>query len=222
MRLSVRNRMLAGFALANVAIIAVATVVYNHRPVTPPRIHGVLLAQASPLPAFSLLDHKGETFSNSSLQGRWHLVAYGYTTCPDICPTTLSALSVVVSKLGDRAEDLRVLFYTIDYRRDTPGQLASYLPFFNRDFVGLTHLDDPDNPHLPFEQGLGIVARLVPGDDPESDDYQVIHGMTLFLLNPRGELQAILEPGRSGPGLQSFDPDSLITDYLAVRQYLAG
>ena len=123
--------------------------------------------------------------------------------------------------LGDQADDLRVLFYTVDHRRDTVNQLAAYLPFFNEEFVGLTHLDDPDNTHLPFEQGLGMVARLVPNEDPDSSDYQVVHGLTLFLLNPRGELQAIFEPGNAGLGVRSYQPDKLAADYLAVRQYLA-
>lgn len=222
MTLSARGRMLVGFVLANIAIVSVAAVVLANRPATPPDIQGVLLAQASPLPEFELLDQRGEPFTNRDLQGRWHLVSYGFTTCPDICPTTLSQLSLVMSRLGERASDLDVLFYTVDHRRDTAGQLDSYLSFFNEEFIGLTHLDDPDNPHLPFEQGLGIVARLVPAEDPDSGEYQVVHGVSLFLLNPRGELQAVFEPGYSGPGVRSFDPDKLLADYLAVRRYLAG
>jgi protein SCO1/2 len=221
MSLSARTRMLLGFVLANMAIVAVAAVVYINRPASPPQIQGVLLAQATPLPTFRLLDQGGETFTNSDLLGRWHLVSYGFTTCPDICPTTLSQLSSAITQLGEEADDLRVLFYTVDHRRDTVSQLAAYLPFFNEEFIGLTHLDDPANAHLPFEQGLGMVARLVPDTDPDSSDYQVIHGLTLFLLNPQGELQAIFEPGSAGLGVRSYQPDKLAADYLAVRHYLA-
>ena len=57
---------------------------------------------------------------------------------------------------------LDILFYSVDHRRDTVQQMASYVPFFDPDFVGLTHVDDPDNPHLPFEQSLGIMSKLVP------------------------------------------------------------
>ncbi len=221
MSMSARYRMLFGFALTSVAIITVALVVFANRPASPPLIQGLLLTEASPLPDFKLLDHRGEPFSNRDLQGRWHLVSYGFTSCPDICPTTLSELSQLLSKLGDRADDLEILFYTVDYRRDTAEQLAAYLPFFNDAFVGLTHLDNPENPHLPFEQGLGMAARLVPGEDPNSTEYQVLHGNTLFLLNPQGELQAIFQPDIR-EGVHSFDPDKLLTDYLAIRQYLAG
>jgi protein SCO1/2 len=214
--------MLAGFVLANLAIVAVALVVYVNRPTRPPQIQGVVLPEPVPLPAFQLIDHNGNAFTNSALMGRWHLVSYGFTTCPDICPTTLAQVADAISLLGSRASDLQVLFYTVDHRRDTARQLAVYLPFFNADFVGLTHVDDPDNPHLPFEQGLGIVARLVPDTDPDSVDYQVLHGITLYLLNPQGELQAIFEPDNTGLGPLSFSADRLAADYLAVRNYLAG
>jgi len=215
--------MVAGFALANVAILAVATLVFVNRPASPPLIQGVLLPEARVIPPFTLLDHRGRDFSNAQLQGQWHLVSYGFTTCPDICPTTLTQLAQTVPRLGEYAEDLKVLFYTVDHRRDTVQQLASYLPFFDEDFVGLTHLDDPDNPHLPFEQGLGIVSQLVPNLEPgeqSADDYQVVHGVTLFLLNPRGELQAVFEPDKTIPGMHVYDPDKLASDYLAVRRYL--
>jgi protein SCO1 len=117
-----------------------------------------------------------------------------------------------------------VLFYTVDHRRDTVAQLASYVPFFHPEFVGLTHLDDADNPHLGFEQGLGIVAQLVPATgpdvDPASNEYQVVHGVKLFLVNPRGELQAIFDPDEDRSGLHTFTPQTIERDYLAIRGYL--
>jgi protein SCO1/2 len=98
------------------------------------------------------------------------------------------------------------------------------VPFFNPDFVGLTHLDDSNNPHLPFEQSLGIAAQLVPVIEPDGDpgtsDYQVYHGVTLFLINPQGRLQAIFEPDESLSGTGTFDPDKILRDYLAIRRYL--
>jgi protein SCO1/2 len=119
---------------------------------------------------------------------------------------------------------LRVLFYTVDHRRDTVMQMASYVPFFDADFVGLTHIDNSDNLHLPFEQGLGIVAQLVPSTgtdvDPAANEYQVNHGVTLFLINPRGQLQAIFRPEINRSGDHTFSPDTVIRDYLAIRNYL--
>ncbi len=223
--MSPRARMVAGFLLANIAIAVMAALMLFNRPAPPPHIQGVLLPQARELPGFRLLDHHNREFTNEDLKGSWHLVSYGFTTCPDICPTTLSQLAIVNRKLQEQGHhDLVMLFYTVDHRRDTVAQMASYVPFFDPAFIGLTHLDDSDNPHLPFEQGLGIVARLLPATGPDIDPgdnmYEVMHGVTLFLINPQGELQAIFEPENQPTGLESFDPDTVLHDYLAIRSYL--
>lgn len=225
--MSPRRRILAGFVIANAAIALVVALVLFNRPATAPVIQGVLLPHARALPDFALLDHHNRVFTNTDLRGRWHLVSYGFTTCPDICPTTLSQLAVVSRELKEKGHsDLRMLFYTVDHRRDTVAQMAAYVPFFDAEFIGLTHLDNADNPHLPFEQGLGIVARLLPATgpdvDPANNEYQVVHGVKLFLVNPQGELQAIFEPDENHSGIYSFTPATIERDYLAIRQYLGG
>lgn len=220
--------MLAGFAAANAMILVVIVLVLQGRPAAPPLVQGVLLPTARDVAEFRLIDHHQQVFTNADLHGRWHIVSYGFTTCPDICPTTLSQLADVVKQLQDAqehsADDLRVLFYTVDHRRDTVQQMASYVPYFHPDFIGLTHRDDAANPHLPFEQSLGIAAQLIPLTGPEVDpaanEYQVNHGVTLFLLNPEGKLQAIFEPDRLGPDQHGFDPDKVLRDYLSIREYL--
>ncbi|CAA0116475.1 Uncharacterised protein [Halioglobus japonicus] len=218
--------MLAGFLLANVTIVAVAAVVLLSRPVAPPQISGVLLPQARALPDFQLIDHHNQAFTRDDLKGRWHLVSYGFTTCPDICPTTLTQLASAnraLKELGDR--NLQVLFYTVDPARDTVAQLSSYVPYFDPDFIGLTHQQGNDL-NLPFEQGLGIVAKLIPLEgpdiDPADNEYQVVHGVKLFLINPNGELQAIFDPEISFSGTHSFSPDTITHDYLAIRRYYAA
>ena len=217
--------MLAGFLAANLVVAAVAALVQLQRPASPPLIQGVLLPQGRELGQFRLLDHRNEAFTNADLRGRWHLVSYGFTTCPDICPTTLSQLVTLTRELRQTPyPDLQVLFYSVDHRRDTARQLASYVSFFDPGFIGLTHLDEADNPHLPFEKSLGIVAQLVPQLTPEAagdpNAYQVNHGVALFLINPEGELQAVFEPDNPLPGQHSFDPQQVLLDYLAIRRYL--
>lgn len=217
--------MLAGFTLANLAILLAAFLLYSNRSATPPLIQGVLLPEARDIAPFRLLDHHNRPFTNDDLTGRWHLVSYGFTTCPDICPTTLSKLVSVTQALERKGHyDLGVLFYSVDHRRDTVAQMASYVPFFHPDYVGLTHVDDADNPHLPFEQSLGIVAQLIPNLSADAagdpNDYQVSHGVTLFLINPDGRLQAIFEPGMTAPNLPDFTPEQVLKDYLAIRDYL--
>jgi protein SCO1/2 len=214
--------MLAGFLLANVALLVTAAALYSLRPAEPPLIQGVFLPEGRALPDFTLVDHRGNGFGNEDLLNQWHLVSYGFTTCPDVCPTTLSQLTAATARLEEYVDDLQILFYSVDHRRDTPQQLSSYLPFFDKSFIGLTHRDNPDNPHLPFEQGLGIVSELVPGESTSPDDYQVVHGVNLYLLNPQGELQAVFEPDEADVGVHVFDVEKLAADYVSVRRYLEG
>lgn len=216
--------------LANIVLALVAGAVWINKPAPPPQIQGVLLNQSKALGEFSLLDQNNKPFTNEDLVGRWHLVTYGFTTCPDVCPTTLYTLAEVAKRLdsnqieNSERDALKVLFYSVDHRRDTVDQLAVYVPFFHEQFLGLTHLDNSDNPHLPFEQGLGIFARLTPSDEQVDGEftnaYEVSHGVTLFLINPKGELQAILEPGEDEHGSQVFDEEKVLQDYLKIRQYL--
>ena len=226
--MSPRGRMLAGFVAANVIILVVALLVIHTRPSTPPLIQGILLPEARAIAPFRLLDHAGNNFTNADLQGRWHLVSYGFTTCPDICPTTLYQLVDVTKSLEGTGQgiedDLRILFYSVDHRRDTVAQMASYVPYFHPEFVGLTHIDEVENPHLPFEKSLGLAAQLIPkigpDVDPNANEYEVNHGITLFLINPEGELQAIFEPDRVTLSQHSFNPERVLKDYLAIRKYL--
>ncbi|MDZ7783488.1 MAG: SCO family protein [Halioglobus sp.] len=225
--MSPRTRMLAGFLAVNLVIVLVAALVIYNRPATPPLIQGVLLPQARDLDDFRLVDHDNQPFTNEDLEGRWHIVSYGFTTCPDVCPTTLAQLAEMTRRLEQTeqgAEDLQVLFYSVDHRRDTVAQMASYVPYFHPDFVGLTHRDNSANPHLPFERSLGIAARLVPNTEPgaeaDPNDYEVNHGVALFLINPQGKLQAVFEPERVRPDQHRFDPNRILQDYLAIREYL--
>lgn len=225
MSMTPRRRMLLGFVLANTCIALVAAVLWWWRPTPPPQIQGVLLPEARPLQDFTLLDSQGREVGRDSLTGQWTLVTYGFTTCPDVCPATLSELMQFRAQLPDAyAGDLDILFYSVDYRRDSPTQLRSYLDFFADDLRGLTGSPAHTQDQQAFESSLGILAQLDPGENGslESGDYQVYHGVTLLLLNPRGELQAVLEPDPAGAGLPAFQVDTLVRDYVALRDYLTA
>jgi protein SCO1/2 len=87
---------------------------------------------------FELTDQEGRSYSTSDQRGRIVLVFFGYTHCPDVCPLTMAKLRQVFEMLGNQAGEVEVLFVTTDPKRDTPGELKSYLSNFNPDFVGLT------------------------------------------------------------------------------------
>ncbi len=91
---------------------------------------------------FTLTTHHGEKAGLQDYRGQVVLLYFGYTTCPDVCPMTLSHLKMAISRLGERAEKVQVLFVTIDPERDTPERLRDYVPFFHTNFIGLTGTPD--------------------------------------------------------------------------------
>jgi len=130
----------------------------------------------------SLVDHRGQVFDNDRLLGKWTLVFFGFTYCPDICPTTMGFLNELMGQLeGTEAEDTEVVMVTVDPARDTVEQLASYVPYFNPDFTGVT--GDFLDIHR-FATALNTPFRKVPG---EGENYQVDHSANVALINPRGD-----------------------------------
>ncbi|MEP5768215.1 SCO family protein [Nisaea sp.] len=87
---------------------------------------------------FELTDHRGMVQTEEDFKGRWMLVFFGFTNCPDVCPTTLSEVAAVMEGLGDEAAMVQPIFITIDPERDTPTALAEYVPVFDARIIGLT------------------------------------------------------------------------------------
>jgi len=130
----------------------------------------------------ALIDHHGQPFTRERFEGRWSLVFFGFTYCPDICPTTMAFLDRFVAELeGTEVEDTQVVMVSVDPARDTVEQLAQYVPFFNEDFIGVTgeFLDI----HR-FATALNTPFRKVPGQD---ENYLVDHSANVILINPRGD-----------------------------------
>lgn len=204
--------LIALLALAGSALI----ILWPQGP-APPAIQGALLPTPKPLPDFRLTDHHGQPFTQHDLKGRWHLISYGFTHCPDICPTTLFELADFRRQLEKHGQytDLQILFYTIDPERDTFTQLADYVPWFHDTFIGL-RAGDPTQADL-FQTSLGLTARVTPSNDPA--EYQVAHGMRLYLLDSQGQYRASLEPTRDRDGTQYYEPERLLADYLALRNW---
>lgn len=130
----------------------------------------------------NLIDHHGEPFTRARLEGKWSLVFFGFTYCPDICPTTMAFLNRFMGAVeGTEAEDTQVVMVTVDPARDTVEQLAGYVPFFNPAFIGVTgeFLDI----HR-FATALNTPFRKLPGQD---ENYLVDHSANVVLINPRGD-----------------------------------
>jgi protein SCO1/2 len=185
--------------------------------VAPSLSSAVFIPKPVVLSDFQLLDHHGRSFTNAELLGRWSIIAYGYTYCPDICPTTLSTLVRVDQQLkqAKNADEINWLFYTVDHNRDQPAQLRRYLSYFPLEITGLTTQTSAGAKQ--FEKSLGILSQITPVSDGV---YQVAHGVYLYLINPEGELQAVFKPQTSKKGVQSFKDEIVVRDYLRVRDFL--
>jgi protein SCO1/2 len=131
---------------------------------------------------FELLDHRGKPFSRAQLLGRWTLVFFGFTHCPDICPTTMVELADLKLQLvNTEAEATQVVMVSVDPARDTPERLSEYVPYFHPDFLGVT---GDFAAILSFAQRLNAPFRKL--SEPDGD-YQMEHSANVMLMNPRGD-----------------------------------
>ena len=130
---------------------------------------------------FSLIDQNGIRRTEEDFRGRYMLAFFGFTYCPDVCPTTLAILSAALKELGPEAENIVPVLITVDPARDTPEALKPYLAAFGPNFVGLTGSDEEiasvaEAYHAYYE----IVER-------ENDDYTLNHSATIYLMGPDGK-----------------------------------
>jgi protein SCO1/2 len=123
------------FLLVLIAAVGVVFGFVIERPYT---FRGSVIDPAVPAPEFSLLSSQGEEYSLVSRTGKFVLIFFGYTYCPDVCPTTLSEMKEIKARLKDKAENIEFVFITVDPQRDTQEQLTRYLALFDGSFFGLT------------------------------------------------------------------------------------
>ncbi|MBZ0293026.1 MAG: SCO family protein [Anaerolineae bacterium] len=153
------------------------------------------------LPDFTLTSHTGDPVSLSDFRGRSVLLFFGYTHCPDICPTTLADYRRVKSQLGARAEDVAFVFISVDGARDTPEVMAKYLSMFDADFIGLTGGEEIMR-EIGTDYGLSFSAdkQVNVGHSHDDDtaehhhddeDYFVEHTSPSFLVDPDGYLRLV-------------------------------
>ncbi len=135
---------------------------------------------AIPGSGFSLIDHEGNPSSEASFPGKHLVLVFGYTYCPDVCPTTLASLATALDLLGERQAALQPLFVTIDPQRDTPEVLADYVAAFHPRLVGLT--GSPEQIRKVAQDYRVYYAKV--GTDAE--DYLVDHSAYIYLIGPDG------------------------------------
>jgi len=133
--------------------------------------------------AFNLTDHNGKAVTDADFRGRYMLVFFGYTYCPDICPTAMQTISDAMDMLGDKAADIVPLFISIDPKRDTPESLKLFVGSFHPNIIGLT--GTPDQVAAAAKSYVVYYAEVAAeGGGP--DDYLMNHSSITYLMGPDG------------------------------------
>jgi protein SCO1/2 len=153
---------------------------------------------------FHLTDHTGKPRSLADFRGKAVVVFFGYTQCPDYCPTTLSELAAAMTRLGPDAARVQVLFVTVDPERDTPELLSRYVPAFNPSFLGL-YGDAAATAATAKE--FKVLYQKQPGPTPGT--YTMDHSAGTFIFDPQGRLRVYENYGR-GPDVIAHDIRALL------------
>jgi len=138
---------------------------------------------------FSLTGKDGKKVNLNDYRGKVVLMTFGYTYCPDVCPTILSHLKILLRQLGDSASQVQVLFVTVDPERDNPDHLYEYVSYFHPSFVGLTG----------SEEEIAKVAKLygaayVKQEVESMSGYFFAHSDTIYLIDPEGRIRGLFNP----------------------------
>jgi protein SCO1/2 len=146
---------------------------------------------------FALTDHNGKPRTLADFKGKVVVVFFGYTQCPDVCPTTLSELAGIKKALGSDAERLQVIFITLDPQRDTPELMAGFIPAFDSSFLGLwgeQALIDK------VAKDFKVFAQKVPSKDSKS--YTIDHTAGSYVFDDQGHIRLFVRHGQGVDGLQ--------------------
>jgi protein SCO1/2 len=175
-------------------------------PTPPPEISGYLLQQPREIPSFALLDGDGATFTNDGFKGAWSFLYFGYTYCPDVCPTSMIALAILKQALEQTHPDLVAHYYlvSVDPARDTPERLREYVAYFDPTFRGVTGERD----EIDKLAGAASVIYVIPESAP-GVPYLVGHSSTITLIDPGGNVHAIFT--------SPFMPNQIAADFAKVE-----
>lgn len=204
-----KRRLLPFLLIIPLLVISSMAYLKTKKEAQPPEIHGIYFSQAEFIMPFELTKANSENFNDQDLKGHWTLMFFGFTYCPDVCPTTLAMLDNVIHELDNVPNLIKpnVVFVSVDPERDNLAQLDKYVSFFNKDFTAAT--GTPNQLHQLSRQ-LGIIYDKVYMSDEDPDNYIMEHSTSITLINPQGGIQAIF----TAP----HDAEALKEDIVRVYQ----
>lgn len=149
----------------------------------------IMLPKSKPINHIDFTDHRGNTFNKVQWRGKWSIVFFGFTNCPDICPTTMQTLKQVKQQLSEQSlwQNYQVVMVSVDPETDNPERLAKYVPFFDSEFIGVV---SSIKKTTEFAKQLGIL--FIKREKEGSDFYEVDHSASLILINPEGQMAGVI------------------------------
>ncbi len=195
------------FAILVCVVLVAITVMNNIVPKIPQELAGVLRPAPRPLQPFVFKEQTGKLYTQADLEGKWTFLFFGYTYCPDICPTTLTVLSSLTGHLQSQPEsskDVQVVFVSVDPQRDKPELLDKYLSYFHDDFIGITAGQEKTR---VFADQFG--AMFFKEQEMGPDNYLMAHASSIYLVSPGVEIVASFSP--------PHDPGTIASQFQAIR-----
>jgi protein SCO1/2 len=173
--------------------------------------YGQALVPAKPAFDFHLVDQDGKPFQLSQMRGKAVLFSFGFTHCPNVCPTTLSDLAKVYQTLPAKdREKVQILFVSVDPRRDKPETMKNYVPYFNDSFIGLTGTEAQI---AEAAKAYGAYYEFIHDSAANPDAYTVNHSALIYLISPKGNWKLLYNFDQLG------DSKKMVQD---IEQVLAG
>jgi len=181
------SRRLAVVAAVTLLLVSSAALWWWLRSDDLPQVHGFVYSVPKKIRPFNLSDHTGAPFTNASLRGRWSLVFFGYTNCPDVCPATLTTLHQASALLRQQGQDkdMQYIFVSVDPQRDT-ARLGEFLRFYDKKFTGVT---GEDTSLLLLTGEVGAPYEIQ--NKNARQQYLVAHSSNIYLLDPQANLFAV-------------------------------
>ena len=169
-----------------------------------PAFHSTDVTGVDYAKGFALTDHTGKPRTLADFRGKLVVIFFGYTQCPDVCPTTMAEMATVMKELGPSAADVQVLFITVDPERDTQELLSHYVPAFDQRFIGLYGTAEQT---AKVAKDFKVFYAKVPGSEPGS--YTVDHTAGSFVFDKQGQLRLFVRHGQ-GAALVAHDLRQLL------------
>jgi protein SCO1/2 len=141
---------------------------------------------------FTLTDQTGKTVTDQDFRGKYMLIFFGFTFCPDVCPTELQIMAGAIDRLGDKGADVVPVFVTVDPDRDTPEALARYVQQFHPRLVGLTGTHEQI---AAIAKAYRVYYQKVKEEGAPDDSYTMDHSSVAYLMGPDGKFLAFFPPG---------------------------